>query len=177
MIWGSSLLNIQAFLSDHIHQHIRIMISIVKGTLCSLFMSLSGFSHVGMMIPICAQQFLANEHLKTNVAIFLPFVRCRAQTYDSKCMFFLLNKLLVLSLFLRSQKNTLCFCWHEDCQIHLNEGGPIGILSNVYKLLLLYNNHFPIYISIGQCYHWVAKFEGRHPNRRIVWSPLQIGAS
>jgi hypothetical protein len=56
---GSSLWNNQAFLSDQIHQHMKIMIFIAKGTLRILLMclvALSGFNHDGTLTPICIQQ-------------------------------------------------------------------------------------------------------------------------
>jgi hypothetical protein len=55
---GSISLNNQAFLSDYMYQHIKIMISIAKGTLDLLLMYLVALSalghvHVGTVIPIC----------------------------------------------------------------------------------------------------------------------------
>lgn len=44
-------------------------------------------------------------------------------TYESRAMFSLLNRSLVLSQSLRSsQKNTLCFIWHFDLHIHRKAG-------------------------------------------------------
>jgi hypothetical protein len=99
---GSISLNSQALLSDQIHQLIKIMISIAKGTrslLLKYLVALSALSQVGTVIPICPQQFLTKEHLKNKCLSFSSFCkRHNSHVYDSKCMFFLLSKLGVILL-------------------------------------------------------------------------------
>jgi hypothetical protein len=63
------------------HQHITIIISIAKGTPKALLMclvALSGFNHDGTRTPICNQQFLVKEHLRTQVSECL-FILSQAQ--------------------------------------------------------------------------------------------------
>jgi hypothetical protein len=112
--WGSSLLNNHEFLSDHMLQYIRMIMSIEKGSFSCLLMCLvacSGLSHDGTFIPIRLQQFLAKEHLKKRcLKVTSRCSKHSSQSKESRVMFFLRSMPLVLSLFLsRSQKNTLCF--------------------------------------------------------------------
>jgi hypothetical protein len=113
-ILGSLLLNSQEFLAVQIDQHIIMMISIAKATprdLLILLIALIGGSQEGTLTPICAQQFLAKLHLK-NRCPRLSFLCSmhNSQTYESRCMCFLLRSPLVFNLSLsKSQKNTLCF--------------------------------------------------------------------
>jgi hypothetical protein len=63
---GSTLLDTHLFLSIHILQHIKIIISMANGTQSFLLMyliALSGFNHVGTEMPICSKHCFAKEHI------------------------------------------------------------------------------------------------------------------
>jgi hypothetical protein len=108
---GCESLKSQSFLSVHIHQHMIIIISIVKGTMSSLLIclvALAGFNHVATLTPICLQQFLAKEHLKKGALIFPLFAEYTSHNQESNCIFSLFNKFLVLSLFLSNSKEKSC---------------------------------------------------------------------
>jgi hypothetical protein len=100
---GSSLLKTQGFLSFHMDQHMRIMMSIANGTPKALFMclvTLSGLSHEGTTTPIICQQFLAKEHLKSRcLRVSSRYNMQSSQLYESKCILFLLRSPLVFNLF------------------------------------------------------------------------------
>jgi hypothetical protein len=93
-IWGSSLLKSQEFCAAQILQHIITMISIAKVNLKTLLIclvSLSGFNHVGTIIPMRFQQFFAKGHLKKRYLNFSSRWNKHNSQSNSKFIFFFLN--------------------------------------------------------------------------------------
>jgi hypothetical protein len=123
----SSFLNNHGFLSFQILQYIIIMSSITNGIISCILMyftALCGLNHDGAYTPIRSQQFFANGHLKKRCLSFSSFYsKQSSQEYHSRYLLFVLSSPLLFSLsWSKSQKKTLCFCWHDDLHNQRKEG-------------------------------------------------------